>query len=229
MDEEQHIPDIPEEPEPSSLRLILTLGVAGFLSGVILVAVYLYTKPMIAQNKAEALREAIYTVLTGTTSFETFVLQGDEIVPEAEAKIDAKGEEPLKAYMGLNEAGEVTGFAIPSEASGFQDIISLIFGYNPWQKTIIGMQVLDSKETPGLGDKIYKDKEFAQNFQSLLVEPTIQPVKHGEKTAENQVVTITGATISSKAVIEILNQGIHQWKEPIAKYMQSHDLKTAMP
>ncbi len=42
--------NIPQEKEPSSFRLISALGIAGFLSGVVLVSVYLFTKPIIAKK-----------------------------------------------------------------------------------------------------------------------------------------------------------------------------------
>ena len=69
-------------PEPSSFKLIITLGIAGFLSGLVLVGVYLFTKPIIEQNKAEALQRAIFKVLPGTSSFETLSLVGDKLTTE---------------------------------------------------------------------------------------------------------------------------------------------------
>ena len=42
--------------EPSSIRLVLTLGIAGLISGAILVFVYQFTAPIIAANKAKATR-----------------------------------------------------------------------------------------------------------------------------------------------------------------------------
>ncbi len=65
------------------------------------------------------------------------------------------------------------------------------------------MEILDSRETPGLGDKIYKDAAFVANFASLSVDPEIVAVKKGNKSAPNQIDAITGATISSKAVVKI--------------------------
>lgn len=223
-EEKQPIQPI-EEPEPSSFRLIITLGIAGFLAGVVLVAVYLYTKPMIAQNKADALREAVYKVLEGTTSFETLVMVDGKLMLTTEAPAEAKPDELPAIYLGRNDQEMLTGFAIPSEAIGFQDVIAVLFGYDPVEKKIIGMEVLESKETPGLGDKIYKDEDFVRQFQSLAVEPSIKAVKPGEKNTDNQVATISGATISSVAVVDILNKGIAQWKEPIAEYLEAKDLQ----
>ena len=62
------------------------------------------------------------------------------------------------------------GFAIPGSEPGFQDIIGALYGYEANGQTIIGFEVLESKETPGLGDKIFKDPDFQTNFTALKVE-----------------------------------------------------------
>jgi len=79
------------------------------------------------------------------------------------------------------------------------------------------MKVLDSKETPGLGDKIYKDKAFVEQFFKGPATP-LKGVKIGAgKGLPNEVDTITGATISSTAVINIINHGLQEWQPVIAK------------
>jgi Na+-translocating ferredoxin:NAD+ oxidoreductase subunit G len=44
-----------------------------------------------------------------------------------------------------------------------------LYGYNPSTQTVVGFYVLESKETPGLGDKIEKDENFLANFRELSV------------------------------------------------------------
>ena len=146
------------EKEPSSFKLIATLSIAGFLSGVILVGIYLFTKPYIAQNKAEALQAAIFVVLPNTVRFETMAWNGKELVKV----VNAEGAEAV--YYGFDNEDNFTGVAVPGEASGYQDMITALAGYNPDDDIIIGLKVLDNKETPGLGDKILIDESFQQNF-----------------------------------------------------------------
>jgi electron transport complex protein RnfG len=79
------------------------------------------------------------------------------------------------------------------------------------------MKVLESKETPGLGDKIFKDMDFVTGFQG--VETPIVGVKQGAATgAENEVDMITGATISSRTVIGIINHRV----EALGTIMEAH-------
>lgn len=184
------------------VRLILTLGMAGLFSGLILVTIYLATRPLILRNQEAALEAAIYRVVPNAQTRKAFVVRDGELLPHEGTASPQTGEVIYGAY---NAAGELEGFAIPAEGNGFQDTIQLIYGYNPETNQVIGMEVLESRETPGLGDKIIKDEHFLENFKALSVEPEIVTVKPGEKTAANQVDTISGATISSKAVVSILN------------------------
>ena len=72
--------------------------------------------------------------------------------------------------------------------------------------------------TPGTGGKTWVqgdfdgdgDVDFA-DFNDLAIDPAIVAVKKGRKSAPNEVDAITGATISSKAVVRIINQGNDRW------------------
>jgi len=52
-------PSVPTRAEPSSARLVATLGLAGLLSGLVIVTVYQTTLPAITAYKAKVLREAV--------------------------------------------------------------------------------------------------------------------------------------------------------------------------
>lgn len=190
--------------------MIFTLAFAGLISGGMLVGIFMLTKPIIEQNHKEELEEAIYQVLPGATTRKAFVLKEGKL---SELPEGTKAEEGTVIYGGYDKAGQRVGYAVPIDGSGFQDVIKLIYGYDPKRKIIIGMKVLQSLETPGLGDKIVKDAAFGKNFTALKVDPIVDPVKHGTKTEENQVDCISGATISSKAVVRIINKGNKTWLE----------------
>jgi electron transport complex protein RnfG len=140
----------------------------------------------------------------------------------------AEGEkvEVEAVYLGFAGDGTMTGFAISGAETGYADVIEALFSYNPTDTIIIGFKVLDSKETPGLGDKIFKDAAFQTNFTALKVTPEIIPVKIGEKKSANEVEAITGATISSKAIVRLLNASITKWKQPIENYMMKNNPNT---
>lgn len=186
------------------IRLIATLGLAALTSGLILVTVYVVTHPLIVRNQEAALEAAIYRVIPDSTSRKVFVVREGKLVEHQGGAAPTGGN---VVYGALDDQGRLLGFAIPAEGPGFQDNIKLIYGYDPQRRVIVGMEVLDSKETPGLGDKIMKDEHFRANFTALGVEPELIPVKPGTRSAANEVDTISGATISAKAVVSIINQG----------------------
>ena len=209
-----------QEKEPSSFRLIATLGVAGFFSGVILVGAFIFTQPIILANKAAALSAAIYKVLPGCVEYESLLLNNGVLEPLPEGvELGQEGVDP-KVFAGYDQEGKLIGFAVTAEEPGFQDIIGAIFGYIPEKGEIIGLEILDSKETPGLGDKIFKDADFRNNFQALTTHPEIKAVKKGEKENPFEVEAITGATISSKAIVRLLNKGMGQWEEAMKGYAE---------
>ncbi|MCA8975096.1 MAG: FMN-binding protein [Planctomycetes bacterium] len=188
-------------PEPSSARLVGTLTFAGLLAGLLLATVYAVTLPTIEANAREALRLAVFEVVPGTTAMQKLVLQGGGFV----LADGSEAKDAVAVYAAYADGGRFLGYAIPAAGPGFQDTIRLLYGYDPERRLVVGMRVLDSRETPGLGDKIVKNDDFVAEFDALGVDPEILVVKNGTGSAPNHVDGITGATISSKAVVRILN------------------------
>jgi electron transport complex protein RnfG len=188
----------------------------GLLCALIIVTVYEVTKPIIADNRAEALKDAVFTVIPGADASETFRPDdGDGFVP-------VRGESSSSdlIYAGYDEDGELAGVALTARGMGYADVITILYGYSFEEEAIVGMQVLESKETPGLGDKIEKDEAFKANFESLDVQlgpdgetvaHPIETVKQGEKTEPWQIDGITGATISSVAIGDMLRASTKKW------------------
>jgi electron transport complex protein RnfG len=189
-----------------------TLGIAGMCSGLAIVGIFLLTQPRIERNRAEALEAAIFRVLEGARSRVAYVLRGADLVPFESPDDGLPKEEAV--YAGYDDTGALLGFAIPAEGAGFQDTIKLIYGFDAGAQRVVGMEVLESRETPGLGDKIIKDAEFVANFRNLAVDPTVVMVKTG-RTSDNEVDAISGATISSQAVVKIINASNDRWMDRV--------------
>jgi electron transport complex protein RnfG len=189
--------------------MVATLAIAGLLSGGALVGIYLWTLPRIRANQQAALERAITEVLPGTEAIATYELVGGVLGAVEEGSTEEAGE---RVYAGRAADGSLLGYAIPADGPGFMDTIGLIYGYDPHARSIVGLAVLESRETPGLGDKIVHDAEFLANFSSLAIDPEIVPVK-GDASERNEVDCITGATISSEAVVSILNRSTARWAD----------------
>jgi len=202
--------NLPEE--PSSQRLIISMAVAGFISGVIIIAIYILTFDTIKENKAQELQRAVFKVLPGVSKMQKLHYQENKLIV---VKTDDVDDEMI--FAGYDKQGKFLGYAIQGAGPGFQDTIKLLFGYQLRESKIIGMEILDSRETPGLGDKIFKDMDFVNEFKNLLIESEIKSIKKGKKTQKNEVDSITGATISSKAVVRIINIAYQKWINKLPK------------
>ncbi|MCK5188707.1 MAG: hypothetical protein KAR12_01480, partial [Methylococcales bacterium] len=148
-------------PLPSSFSLISTLGVVAMLSGFLVVLVYEYTKPIIAENQRIATERAIFKVLPNATSRLTFVINEGKIT-----LADDKTSGEL-IYAGYDANNQFVGMALNAAEQGYQDIVKLLYGYQPETGCITGYDVLKSTETPGFGTKITSDEAFLANFNCL--------------------------------------------------------------
>jgi Na+-translocating ferredoxin:NAD+ oxidoreductase subunit G len=210
-----HIAHMPAQTAPQSdaerpqmvpaWRLVLTLGVAGAMAGALIVSVHQWTQPRILAHQARAVAAAIDEVLQAPARVETLFLWQGALTATPPAGADTVKLDRI--WAGYDESGARVGYAIIGAEAGFQDVIRLMFGYDPAAQRVLGMRILESKETPGLGDKIFKDETFVSAFRTAQL-PMI-PTKPGSGTGDpREVDTITGATISARTVINIINSRV---------------------
>jgi len=145
----------------------------------------------------------------GTAVCDALLARGDQVVGLSRDPDGSKRTNPRISWHAWNPTLERP----PEEAfDGVDGVVNLVGEpINQRWTEDAKKRILESRETPGLGDKIYKDADFVANFRSLSVEPEILAVKKGTKSAANEVDAITGATISSKAVVRIINEGNAKW------------------
>lgn len=198
-------------PSPTaSSRLIATLGLIALFSGLLVVSVVELTRPYIVENQRLALEAAVLQVIPGATQRYDFVL-GSDGVAVLEGPMPAGAR---RIYAGYDAEGQFKGVALEAAARGYADIIRVLYGYDPQCQCIIGIKVLESKETPGLGDKIETDARFLANFEALdarldlareRLANAIVTVRPNTKEHPWQIDGISGATISANAIGRMLN------------------------
>ena len=179
-----------------------------------MVFVFLWSDPLIKAEEARVLREAVTEVLKGPERFESVYVLDGELTTQVPAGVDTVGLD--KVYLGYDGSGNPMGFAMVHARFGFQDLIRVIFGYDPETRKVLGMKVLDHKETPGLGTKI-EEMPFVGEFDG--VDTPIDGVKPDRNTgASNQVDMVTGVTISSRAVVRTINERLEQLGDLLAAF-----------
>jgi len=201
-------------PEVSSLKLLATLAIAGAAAGLLVVGVYKATLPAIEKYAAAKLEGAVREVLKAPARWDTLYLQKGALT-KSPAPGDDRKALPT-AYIGFDASGKTLGAAVTAKEPGFQEEVLLMIGFEPSSGTLIGFKVVEQKETPGLGDKIERDTSFTAQFPGRLV--PLKGVKARKAGDPSQVQTITGATISSRAVIRIINHAVEKWQPLLVAY-----------
>lgn len=190
----------------SSLRLLVTLGVAGALAGLLIVGAYESATPAIEANRVATIDRAIREVLLGIDRYEPLYLDGGLLTATAPHGKDEHSGPGV--YAGFDATGRLVGYAVTAREPGFQESIELLYGFDARAKSVLGLAILSSRETPGLGDKIQHDGWRAQ-FEGRIT--PVLGIKKGAPATPASVEMITGATISSRSVIAAINRSIERW------------------
>jgi len=121
-------------------------------------------------------------------------------------------KEKIEVYRAMSEEDECVGWSFNADGSGFADKIELVVAVDKDFEKLAGFDVLASNETPGFGDQIKYDY-YRDQFKGAPAEE-LKLVTSGEpKNIDAEIVAISGATVSSEAVVEIINSFLTQIKE----------------
>ncbi|MBN2280871.1 MAG: FMN-binding protein [Candidatus Marinimicrobia bacterium] len=182
-----------------STNLIIVLTTTAIISGLVLASLDNVTQPIIEAHASEVLKNAVTNVLPGIESYDREIKEGVEF------------------FLGKNLNGTIQNVAFQAVGNGFQSKLKILVGMDLEMKTILAIKVLEQMETPGLGTKIETDPSdkknpgwfYKQFFGLNLAKEKISYLKNETPNKEKgQIMAITGATISSQAVVDIINDAI---------------------
>ncbi len=169
------------------LMLITALAAAG------LAAVYSVTHPRILEQKKAATERALTIALP---------------MAEKEAIEPAQNSTDLQYYRAYKseEKDSLVGYAFVAKGQGYSSVIETMVGVDT-TGVILGMKVMSQTETPGLGTKIEQVKygEETPWFPRQFVGKEANSVAVDKDGGE--IKSITGATISSRAVASSVSEG----------------------
>jgi electron transport complex protein RnfG len=200
--------------------LIILLSV---LFSVTLAAVNIRLSPVIDENKRKETMEKIPGLITGeTTTGSSSTGNASFTIKQRTIRTDKNGI--IKSYItydAFNDANELAGHVIKASGQGYADKIELLLGLDPEGEKITGLFILDQKETPGLGNKII-EQDFRGQFTGKSTEIPLAVIK-GKSVNKNEIDAISGATISSRSVTDIINSAIEDVKKEIALIPESYN------
>jgi electron transport complex protein RnfG len=179
-----------------TLQMISVLTVVGLVSGAMLVFMYNYTNPRIVYNQKREIELAVFKIFPEGASYDKVIME-DSVI-----------------FSVKDKNGALLGYAFLAEGNGYQGTIKMMAGIKANLKTIVGIEILQSQETPGLGQEITGD-EFKSQFKGLMALPKITYVKNKAPERPGEIQAITGATVSSSAICSILNERIKEIREQL--------------
>lgn len=187
-----------------TIKLGLILLVFTAIAAGILGLLNQQTVDVIAEVKVQESNQARQEVLPEGEEFEEF--------EDGEFKEVTKQSKSVKEiYKGLND-GELVGYTIQTEMSGYSGPIVVMVGVDT-EGVISGMKVVSNTETPGLGANASSD-EYQGQYKEKSANNDIELVKNNP--TDDQVEALTGATITSKAITDSVNEAIQTYSN-IAK------------
>jgi Na+-transporting NADH:ubiquinone oxidoreductase subunit C len=115
-------------------------------------------------------------------------------------------------YEDPASSGRPRAIAVHFSGQGLWGPIRGLLALEPDMRTVRGISFYDQEETPGLGGEISSDW-FQQQFVGKKIvgpdgEPGIRIRPPGEAAAQNEVDAITGATMTSERVEQMLDDTI---------------------
>jgi len=138
-----------------------------------------------------------------------------EVFPEAETFEEIENinsilgttdaEKLVKEVFSCLKNGEVIGRVYLVESNGYGGVISMSVGIDNSGK-INGVKIISLSETPGLGSKV-QEEPFISQFIGIEPKEPLTVVKSGGSKAE-EIDAVSGATISSKAVVKGIQAAI---------------------
>lgn len=177
------------------LRPVIVLMLIACASAASLALVHDQTKDRIAYNQKLELLRALARVLP---SYDN---EPDQDV----FTTTSPGNFPVTCYRG-REGTSMTGVAVRiTTREGYSGTVTVLAGLN-LAGEITGVEILEHRETPGLGDRITRE-EFRGQFRGRHLGA---PESEGWKVKKDggDFDALTGATISSRAVVNSVREGL---------------------
>ncbi|MFP4692151.1 MAG: RnfABCDGE type electron transport complex subunit G [Bacteroidales bacterium] len=184
--------------ESTFTNMVLTLVLVAVAASFTLATVYNLTEEPIQRAREAARQEAISKVLHDFDTLET------------RSFMPVTGSDSLEFNLAFDSAGELVGVAVATYTGmGYSGRIRAMVGFSP-DGSIIDVVALEHAETPGLGDKIEKNKsDWSNQFQGLdPAEATLEVQGDG-----GDIDAITAATITSRAYCDAIDRAFQTFME----------------
>ncbi|MCP4613293.1 MAG: FMN-binding protein [Planctomycetes bacterium] len=181
---------------------------ASFFFGLLIAVTSAALSPRIEQNKINKRNRLVGALLPEAKDFVP--VEGGIEIDSVQGK-----KETVEVFRAVSASGECVGWSFNAIGPGFADKIELVVAVDKDFENFAGFDVLSSNETPGFGNQIKFDY-FRDQFEGAPAEGlSLATSGDNTKTDDTEIIAISGATISSEAVVDIISNAITQIKKQI--------------
>ena len=180
------------------------LIVASFFFGLLIAVANACWQGRILQNEEDKFNNLVVDMISDANSSEI-------ALENVEVDMGKGKKRATSVRKALSADGKCVGWAFTCEGSGFADKIKLVLTVDADFEKLKGYGVLSSNETPGFGDKI-KESFFRNQFVDAPTTELVLMKLGRPEEIDSKIVAISGATVSSEAVIVIVNTFLGQIK-----------------
>lgn len=185
---------------------IITAILTGILSGI-----YEYTKPIIQTNEDIAIKKAHLYAFNIEYPADASPGEVEKIYHD---KIQVETTDETQVYVAKDRDGKPEAYGLTFAGGALWGEIEGIIVLSPDLKKVIGLDFTEQNETPGLGGRI-DEPEFKEQFRGLELNSEGAPLTYRTTSQSGQIDAITGATLTSNSVLEIINKTIEGAKKSI--------------
>ena len=193
----------------SSVRMLVVLAGISLVSGTSLGALHRATYEL-AENNILRFKKipAVVTItetLRGALAPEERVALEEELLAEKRL-VDVGAAEPLLAFV-VTKDGAPYAVAFEDYGQGFGGKLGVMVGFELASDRLLGIGVTTMSETPGVGTRV-REPAFAKQFEELSLATVFKVKKDG-----GELDSLSGATISSRAVAAAVEAALAMWRE----------------
>lgn len=189
-------------------RSAIGLGLFAIITGGSIAVTQALTEERIQEAAARAEARALFEIIP--ESLHDNDLLNDTVLLPASERLATTG--PVKVWV-ARQNGEPTGFIMPVVATdGYSGDIRLLVGID-LQGTVLGVRVVNHRETPGLGDRIEtKKSDWIYSFEGRSLDNP-EPRNWNVKKNGGVFDQFTGATITPRAVVKAVQKSLVYFRQ----------------
>jgi electron transport complex protein RnfG len=187
-----------------TVKLALILFLITAISATVLAVSNDITAPKIAE--ADALKDE--------NAKREILPDGEEFKPLDEGKLKAiqSSHSNISEIYEAYSSGHIVGYTIKMTTNGYGGEIEFMIGVST-EGRIMGINILNHGETPGLGANITK-AYFTNSFKNKSTDGEITASK--EPSGDTEVQALTSATRSTDAILDGVNTALKVYNEELA-------------